>query len=61
MRAGGGFSVEVVNVKDEVRGTDGREEERLHALPEGRVGVKGSDVLSDESRAERRSKWSKQL
>lgn len=55
------LSVEVVNVKDEVRGESGGSEERLYALPGGHVGVSTSDVLTDESRAERRSKWSKQL
>ena len=54
------LSVEVVNVKDEVHGEDGSEE-RLYALPGGRVGVSGSDVLTVASRSEWRSKWSKHL
>ena len=55
------LSIEVVNVKDEVHGAEGSAEQRLYALPQGRVGVSGADVLTDESRAERRSKWSKQV
>ena len=56
------FSVEIVNVKDEKPSGEDGSEQRLYALPEGRVGVVApDDVLTDASRAERRSKWSKQL
>ena len=54
------LSLEVVNVKDEVRSKDGSEE-RLYALPAGRVGAGTSDLLTDASRAERRAVWSKAL
>ena len=53
------LSVEVVNVKDQ-RDKDGVEE-RLYALPAGRVGVSEADVLLEADRAERRRNWSTEL